>query len=289
MPGHLKASQVFGCVLDLTWDTLTRHKPAPGSTDRLGGIEVYVNRLSRKEIRWQIFGYISMNVLFALQAVFFWIRYFLEPFRLREFTQLILFMAILATFLLAIFLLQSYRWFAQGRGYRIAIVTNKSLVLKKPGLPFTVIKPSDIAALASGGNELLLHDGNRLSFFRRAHEPTSFDGAPIIPEVLERWWPEITLEKVGAAQREANQISPATWVLAGIVLAVSLNLSLALALITESLVVPGVILALNALCGIGYLIWREWKYPFVYHLPPTNTPTPQIQSVAHDITTANAL
>lgn len=250
---------------------------------------MYVQRLSRAEIRKQILGLIVMISLMAMQAAIAWLRYLVLPNTLRESTNFALFMAILATLMFAVFLFQSYCWYARGRGYRLAIVTNNSLVLKRPALPFCVIKPSDIAALASGGNELILRDGNRLSFFRRAFEPTTFDGTPIIPEVLERWWPDITLEKVRAARREANQVSPANWVLAGIVLAVSLNTSLALALITESLVMPGIIMAALAFYGFGYLIWREWKYPFVFQLPPADSPTPQIQSVAHDITTANPL
>jgi hypothetical protein len=178
-----------------------------------------------------------------------------------------------------------YRWHKQGQGYRAGFLTGKSLVFKRLGQPFVVVKPGDVVGFVPRRYALILRDGSRVSLHADYWELISPHPERLTRELFQQWWPEISLETVRAAQRDANRLPEGLWLAVFYVAGLAVTFALVLALVLVSLLIPALFLVAVFVLGFGLYFGHAWRVTFVYPLPPI----PQIQSVAHDITTANPL
>lgn len=245
---------------------------------------MYVQRLSRAEIRGQLIVCLIFTFVMPLQGVSMTAKAFeLEVPLQYRIMNLIVGVAALAFY--ACFVVAIYRWYKQGQGYRAGFLTRKSLVFKRSGQPFVVVKPGDVVGYVPRRYALILRDGSRVPLHAGFWELISPHPERLVRELFRQWWPEVSLETVRAAQREANRLPEGFWLAVYYVAGIAVTFALVLALVLESLLIPALFLVVILVFGFGLYFGHAWKVAFVYPVPPS----PQIQSVAHDITTANPL
>ena len=245
---------------------------------------MYVQRLSRAEIRGQLILLAITMCMLLTQAIPMLAKAFeveiLIQYRLMNLAGGLLFAGALGYLLVGL-----YRWHKQGQGYRAGFLTGKSLVFKRLGQPFVVVKPGDVVGFVPRRHALMLRDGSRVPLHADSWELISPHPERLTRELFEHWWPEVSLESVRAAQRDANRLPEGFWLSVFYVAGIAVTFALVLALVLESLLIPAFFLVAVLVFGFGLYFGHAWKVAFVYPLPPT----PQIQSVAHDITTAKPL
>lgn len=245
---------------------------------------MYVQRLSRAEIRGQLILLAITMCMLLTQAIPMLAKAFeveiLIQYRLMNLAGGLLFAGALGYLLVGL-----YRWDQQHQGYRAGFLTRRSLVFKRSGQPFVVVKRCDVVGFIPRRYALVLGDGSRVSLYAENWELISPHPERLVRELFQYWWPEVTLETVRAAQREANRLPEGFWVAVLCVVGIAVTFALVIALVLESLFLPALFLITVLVFGFGLYFGHAWRVAFVYPLPPT----PQIQSVAHDITTAKPL
>jgi hypothetical protein len=245
---------------------------------------MYVQRLSRAEIRVQLVVLAITMCMLLTQAIPMLAKAFEveNPIqhRLMNLCGGLLFAGTLGCLLVGL-----YRWRKQGQGYRAGFLTHKSLVFKGAGQPFVVVKRGDVVGFIPRRYALILRDGRKIPIHADFWSVISPHPERLTRELFEHWWPEVTLETVRAAQREANRLPERLWLAVFYVAGIAVTFALVLALVLDSLLIPALFLIAIFVLGFGLYFRNAWSVAFVYPLPPAR----QIQSVAHDITTANPL
>ncbi len=245
---------------------------------------MYVQRLSRAAIRGQLILLAITMCMLLTQAIPMMAKAFeveiLIHYRLMNLAGGLLFAGALGYLLVGL-----YRWYQQGQGYRAGFLTRRSLVFKRSGQPFVVVKRCDVVGFIPRRYALVLGGGSRVSLHAENWELISPHPERLVRELFQYWWPEVSLETVRVAQREANRLPEGFWLSVFYVSGIAATFALVLALVLESLLIPALFLIMIFVFGFGLYFRRAWKVAYVYPLPPT----PQIQSVAHDITTAKPL
>lgn len=211
---------------------------------------MYVQRMSRAEIRGQLILWAILMLSMLLQGISLTAKSFEAemplPYRIMNFVG-----GVTAIILLGYFLLGIYRWRKQGQGYRASFLTRKSLVFKRPGQPFFVVKPGDVVGFIPRRYALTLRDGRVIPLHADFWSLVSPHPEPLVRELFRLWWPGISLETVRAAQREANRLPEGFWLAVLYISGGALSIALLLGLILESMLLPALFLSAALVLGLA--------------------------------------